>query len=155
MNRTTIMFAGWRTDERGNAIIEFALSFGLLFSMFTGVFQFGYVYYLYNNLESSIRGAARYASFRVYDSGTAMPSAEYLTAVQNMAVYGNPAGGGQPVAPAFTPEKVTVTVTMERNAPRWVTVAIQGYQINAVFASFGLNGKPKVTFAYMGRFAPP
>ena len=145
---------GLRNGKRGNALIEFALSFSFLFSVFAGVFQFGYVYYLYNNLESVVRGAARYASLRVYDSATSTPSAAFQTAVQNMVIYGDPAGGGQPLAPGLTAENVTVTVTMERNVPRKVSVAIANYQIDAVVASINLNGKPKITFPYMGRFAP-
>ncbi len=141
-------------SQRGNAVIEFALSFGLLFSVFAGVFQFGYFYYVYNSLESAVRGGARYASLRVYDSATATPSSAFTTAVRNMVVYGNPAGGGQPAAPGLTPAKVTITVTMYRNVPQKMTVAIADFPINAVVASITLNGKPKATFPYMGRFAP-
>jgi Flp pilus assembly protein TadG len=141
-------------SERGNGLVEFALSFALLFSVFTGVFQFGCFYYTYNKLESAVRGGARYASLRVYDSATSTPSAGFQTAVQNMVVYGNPAGGGQPMAPGLTPSKVTITVVMDRNVPQRVSVAITGFQINAVFKTIGLNGKPKAAFPYMGRFAP-
>jgi Flp pilus assembly protein TadG len=140
--------------RRGSALIEFALSFSFLFSVFAGVFQFGYVYYLYNNLENVVRGATRYASLRVYDSATSTPSAAFQNAVQNMVVCGDPAGGGQPLAPGLTPDNVVVTVTMERNVPRRVSVEIINYQIDAVVTSINLNGKPKITFPYMGRFAP-
>lgn len=142
------------SGERGNALIEFALSFGLLFAVFAGVFQFGYAYYTYNNLESAVRGGGRYASLRVYDSATSTPSAGFETAVKNMVVYGNPSGGGQPVVAGLTPENVVLTVTMSRNVPRQVSVAIASFDINAVVASFTLNGKPKTTFPFMGRFAP-
>ncbi len=63
-----------RRAERGNAMIEFALSFGLLFAVFSGVFQFGYALYVYNSLESAVRAGARYASQRTYDSATAPPT---------------------------------------------------------------------------------
>jgi len=145
---------GTRRRERGSTLVEFALSFALLFAVFTGVFRFGYVYYLYNRLESSVRGGARYASLRVYDSATATPSGGYQAAVQNMAVYGNPDGAGQPAAPGLTTEKISVTIGMERNVPRQVTLEVTDLRIDAVFASFTLNGKPKITFPYMGRFAP-
>lgn len=143
-----------RQSQRGNSMVEFALSFGLLFPVFTGVFQFGYVYYLYNNLETAVRAGARYGSLRVYDSATSTPSATFQTAVKNMVIYGSPAGGGQPVVAGLTPEKVTVTVAMERNVPRRLSVAVANFQINTVFRSIFLNGKPKATFPYMGRFAP-
>jgi Flp pilus assembly protein TadG len=147
------MILGQR-GERGSVLIEFALSFGLLFSVFAGVFQFGFAFYVYNTLESAVRAGARYASLRTYDSATATPSSAYLTAVRNMVVYGNPAGGAQSVAPGLTPEKVTLTITMDHNVPALVTVGITNYTISAVVQSFTLTSKPRATFPYMGRFAP-
>jgi len=143
-----------RRGKRGNALVEFALSFGLLFSIFAGVFQFGYAYYVYNTLESAARGGARYASVRVYDSATSTPSSSYLTAVKNMVVYGNPAGTGQPVAAGLTPEKVNLTVAMDRNVPARISVAITDYTIDGVVRTFTLTNKPRVTFPFVGRFAP-
>ena len=135
-------------------MIEFALSFGLLFVVFAGVFQFGYALYVYNSLESAVRAGVRYASLRTYDSATASPSSAYLAAVQNMVVYENPAGGGQSVARGLTPANVTLTVTMEENVPVLVAVGITNYTISAVVRSFTLTSKPKAAFPYMGRFAP-
>jgi Flp pilus assembly protein TadG len=140
--------------RRGSAVIEFALSFAFLFSVFTGVFQFGYAFYQYNYLENAVRGGARYASLRVYDSSTSTPSEAYLTAVRNMVLYGNPTAGAQPVTPGLTADKVSITVTFERNVPRLVTVAIVNYQIDAVFTTLSLNNKPKVSFPFLGRYAP-
>jgi len=139
---------------RGGATIEFALSFALLFVVFTGVFQFGYAFYQYNALVSAVRGGARYASLRTYDSPTATPSADFLDAVRNMVVYGDPNGGSQRLVRGLTPETVTLTVTLDRNVPYEVTVGITNYQIDAVVASMTLNGKPKATFPYVGRYAP-
>ncbi|HXG33231.1 MAG TPA: TadE family protein [Bryobacteraceae bacterium] len=140
--------------RRGNAIIEFALSFGLLFSVFAGVFQFGYAFVVYNNLQTAVRAGARYASLRVYDSSTSTPSAAYLAAVRNVVIYGDPSGSGPRRVPGLTPEQVQVTIIMDRNVPRDVSVAIVGYTLDAAVRSFTLNGKPKATMPYMGRFAP-
>ncbi|MCS6952617.1 MAG: pilus assembly protein [Bryobacterales bacterium] len=140
--------------RRGNAILEFALSFGLLFSVFAGVFQFGYTFVIYNNLQTAVRAGARYASLRVYDSSTSTPSAAYLAEVRNVVIYGNPAGTGPRRAPGLRPEQVQVTISMDRNVPKEVSVAIVGYTVDAAVRSFTLNGKPKVTMPYMGRFAP-
>jgi Flp pilus assembly protein TadG len=140
--------------RRGNALVEFALSFGLLFTVLAGVFQFGYAHYVYNTLEGAVRCGARYASVRVYDSATATPSSAYLDAVKNMVVYGNPSGSGQPVAAGLTPEKVTVGVVMDRNVPSRITVGIANYTISSVVRSFALTDKPRATFPFMGRLAP-
>ena len=141
--------------RRGNAILEFALSFGLLFSVFAGVFQFGHSFFLYNNLQSAVRAGARYASLETYESGTATPTSAYLTSVRNVVLYGDPAGGCTPRIPRLRPDHIQVSVTMDRGVPTEITVAINGYRIDAVVGSLTLNGKPRVTMPYMGRFAPP
>lgn len=140
--------------RRGSATIEFALSFAFLFSIFTGVFQFGYSYFAYNTLESAVRAAGRYASLHTYDSPTDTPSDAYLADVRNVAVYGNPAGAGQPVAPGLTPANVNVVMVMDRNVPYRVRVSITNYRIDAVFTSLTLNGKPSAAFQFLGRYAP-
>ncbi|MCE5308652.1 MAG: pilus assembly protein [Acidobacteriales bacterium] len=140
--------------ERGNAMLEFALAFVMVFPLFTGGFRFGYSYYVYNNLESAVRGAARYASLRTYNSSTSTPSTAYLTAVQNMAVYGNPAGGTRPVAPGLTASNIGLTVTMDKGVPRQVRVAVHEYTINSLFGSINLREKPSMSVVYIGNFAP-
>lgn len=144
-----------RTRRRGSAIVEFALSFGFLFSVFAGIFQFGYAYFVYNQLENAVRGGARYASLADYDSLTETPSATFETAVRNMVLYGNPGGTGSTIVPALSASNITVTATMERRVPATVSVMINGYRLDAVVTSIVLDRKPKVTFPYMGRFAPP
>ncbi|MEN6533469.1 MAG: TadE/TadG family type IV pilus assembly protein [Bryobacteraceae bacterium] len=144
-----------RTRRRGSAIVEFALSFGFLFSVFAGIFQFGYAYFVYNQLENAVRGGARYASLADYDSLTETPSVTFETAVRNMVLYGNPGGTGSAIVPALSASNITVTATMERRVPATVSVMINGYRLDAVVTSIVLDRKPKVTFPYMGRFAPP
>ncbi len=144
-----------RRTRGGNAMIEFALSFTFLFSALAGAFQFGHSYQLYNTLECSVRNAARYASLRAYDSSTTTPSAGFLAAVQNMAVYGDPVTVGQAVVPGLGTANISLTVTFDHGTPYQVTVAVTGYTIDAVFATFTLNGKPAATFPYLGRYAPP
>lgn len=74
----------WRHGSRsGSAILEFALSFVLIFPLLAGSFQFGYSFYVYNRMQTAVEGGARYASLRTYDSETATPSPAYLNAVRN------------------------------------------------------------------------
>ncbi len=142
-------------SRRGNAMIEFALSFTFLFSALAGAFEFGYSYQLYNTMESGVRNAARYASLRTYDSATATPSAGFTAAVANMAVYGNPDGTGTAIVPGLGTGNIAVTMTFDRGAPYLVKVAVVNYAIDAVFAQFTLSGKPSAAFVYLGRYAPP
>jgi len=87
----------WLSSSRkGTAMLEFALGTLILVPVFAGTFQFGYTFFVYNNLDTAVRGGARYASLRSYDSATSTPSSAFSTAVKNMVVYGNSAGTGNP-----------------------------------------------------------
>src|SRR6266550_48725 len=94
--------------RRGNAMLEFALAAGILFPAFVGTFQFGYTFYIYNNLDTAVRGGARYASMQSYDSASSTPSTAFATAVKNVVVYGNSAGTGDPIAPGLAVGNVSV-----------------------------------------------
>ncbi|HLN00068.1 MAG TPA: TadE family protein [Bryobacteraceae bacterium] len=149
------------TRERGSALIEFALSFFLIFSVFSGIFQFAYSFYVYNALVAAVREGARYASLKPYDSTNTTPSAQFLTAVQNMVVYGNasPAEGAVPLVPGLRASNVALTVTGggtgTLTAPSQMTVTISGFTVNAVFGTWNITGKPTCTFPYTGILTPP
>src|SRR5258708_10335398 len=127
---------------------------GVLVPVFAGTFQFGYTFYIYNNLDTAIRGGARYASLRGYNSPTSTPSTGFLTAVQNMVVYGNSAGTGNPIAPGLTTANVQVLPVMKGVIPQAMTVQITGYTVDAIFTKFTFTGKPSTTFRYTGTPAP-
>src|SRR5438128_6332088 len=116
--------------RRGNAMIEFALATGVLVPAFMGTFQFGYTFHVYNNLNSAVRGGARYASMQSYDSGTSTPSTAFSTAVKNMVVYGNSAGTGDPVAPGLTTGNVQVLAVMKGAIPTSITVQITNHTVD-------------------------
>lgn len=147
--------------ERGNALIEFSLSFFLIFAVFGGIFQFGYSFYAYNALVNAVREGARYASLKPYDSATATPSNAFLADVQNMVVYGTtaPANGATPVVQGLQLTNVAVTPTGGLSGtltpPTQMTVSITGYRVDAVFGTWTLTGKPNATFPYMGILTPP
>jgi Flp pilus assembly protein TadG len=147
--------------ERGEALIEFAISFFLIFAAFSGIFRFAYSFYCYNALVAAVREGARYASLKPYDSITTTPSSKFLTSVQNMVVYAdaNPLNGAKPVVPGVQPANVTLTVTGggtgTLTAPGQMTVSITGFTIDAVFGTWNLNGKPNCTFPYTGILTPP
>ena len=135
-------------------MIEFAFATSILIPAFVGTFQFGYTFHVYNNLNSAVRGGARYASMQSYDSGSSTPSTAFSTAAKNMVVYGNSAGTGNPVAPGLTTNNVQVVAIMKGAIPSSITVQITGYTVDAVFRSFTFNAKPSTTFAYTGTAAP-
>ena len=141
-------------SQRGNAMVEFALAATVLLPVFAGAFQFGYTFYVYNNLQTAIRGGARYASLRSYDSATSTPSSGFSTAVQNMVVYGNAAGTGQPIGPGLTVDNVKVLPVMNGSVPGAITVQIANYTVDSIFTKFTFDAKPAATFPYTGTPSP-
>jgi len=134
-------------------MIELALAFSVILPLFYGTIQSGLGFLYYNELANAVRAGARYASCRTFDSASQTPSAAFTTAVKNVTVYGDPAGGKSPVVRGLSPEHVTVTVDFARNVPNAITVSISNFPMNALFRTFTLN-KPAATFAYAGVYMP-
>ena len=143
-----------RGRRSGSVLVEFTLSATFLIGVFLGVWQFGYGFFIYSELEQSVRAGARYASLRTYNSATSTPTSDFLTDVQNVVVYGDPAGGTTPVAPGLTTANVSVTVTFT-SVPTAINVAITGYRLPTYFGNQTLNGKPTTSFPFVGVFGPP
>ena len=137
-----------KQSERGNAVLEFALGFALLWALFAGIFQFGYSFWVYNTVLTSVANAAELGSKMTYD--TANPS-QFTTALTNMVVYGNTSAGTAAIVPGLTTSNVSVSVTPQGGTPTNVSVSITNFTIDAVFAKFTFNGKPRATVAYMGQ----
>jgi len=148
-------------SQGGSVIVEFALSFFLIFWTFSGLFEFGYVYYAYNNIVNAVRNGARYASNLPYSSTTTTPDSTYSTNVTNMVVYGtaSPANGAQPVVSGLATSNVSITMTSggtgTLSAPTAVTLSVTGFSLNAVFGTISISSFPKITFPYTGILTPP
>jgi Flp pilus assembly protein TadG len=136
-------------------MIEFALGSFVLMGALTGTFEFGYTFYVYNNLVTAVNNGAKYAALRSYEQTSSTPSSCFTTAVQDMAVYGDPTGTNTtPVAPGLTPGVVSLAVTFSNGVPSAMTVGISTYTIYSVFASKTLSNKPQVTYPYLGPYSP-
>jgi len=138
---------------RGSSLIEFALVFSVLFPLFYGTFQFGLGFYYYNELVNAVRAGARYAAYRTYNSPSATPSTDFQTAVANVVVYGDPAGGTAPLVPGLAVTHIKLTIGQVNSVPRTMTVSINDFPVNVLFATFRLK-KPSATFPYIGVYAP-
>jgi Flp pilus assembly protein TadG len=133
----------------GSAAIEFALVFGLLWMLLSGCFRLGYSIYVYEAVLNAVAGAARYAARVDFDE----PNHTFVTGVQNMAVYGNPAGGTSPLAPGLATGNISVTWAYDaKSVPVTITLSVTGYSVNAVFQTFTWSGKPSVTVRYAGSY---
>jgi hypothetical protein len=124
--------------------------------MFTAIYQYGYTFVQYDNLENAVARGARYGSLVPYDSSTSTLSDAYATAVKNMVVYGSPTGGTSPVLIGLDTSNVTATVAFDSvlKVPSTVTVSITGFTINGIFGTTTLTNKPSVTYQYQGVWSP-
>ena len=135
-------------SERGNALLEFALGWSILWALFAGIYQFGYSFYVYNTVLTSVANAAELGSKMTYD--TASPTT-YSDALKNMVVYGSTTAGTTPIVRGLATSNVTVTVNLAGTIPSDVTITINNYTIDAVFTNFTFNGKPRATAVFMGQ----
>jgi Flp pilus assembly protein TadG len=135
--------------QAGNALIEFGLSISLLWALVAGVYQFGYSFYAYNLLMTSVANAAQMGAQLSYDTGS--PST-ITNQIKNMAVYGDINGGTTPLVSGITTDNVGVDFNLDSlGMPHNVTVYMTGYTLDAFFAKYTMPDKPRVTAQYTGR----
>lgn len=142
----------------GSITVEFTLCSLVLIPVFLGTWAFGFTFFQYAQLENAVRGGARYASEQPYDSASTTPSSAFLTAVQKVTVYGDPAADtatATPVVAGLTTANVQLTVTFTAGAPSAMTVSIVNFQLQSYTNKVTLNGKPYVWFPYLGTWGPP
>ena len=143
--------------ERGHAMVELAVSAAVLVTCLTGTFQFGYTFYVYNQLVTAVGNGGRYAAMRTYRAASAEDVEKGRQAIRNMVVYGDahPAQNAQPAVANLAPAQVDVQWTMNAaGAPEYVTISIHGFPVNAVFHTFTFTGRPSVEFPFVGQYAP-
>jgi Flp pilus assembly protein TadG len=135
-------------SERGNALLEFALGWSILWALFAGIYQFGYSFYVYNTVLNSVANAAELGSKMTYDTAN---SSAYSNALKNMVVYGDTTARTTPIVRGLATSNVTVTVNLAGTIPSDITITINNYTIDAVFTTFTFNGKPRATAVFMGQ----
>jgi Flp pilus assembly protein TadG len=149
-----------RPKTAGSVMVEFSLAVPLLTLLFLGTFQYGYAFFLYSELEKSVRAGARYASVRTYspptvaggaDPATADP--DYVDAVRDTVMYGDVLTKDMTIVPGLQASQVVVTMPEYNARPTRVRVCINGYSVG-FFWPVQMNNKPCVEFPYVGNFAP-
>ena len=147
--------------QRGHAMLELAASAAVMVACLGGTFQFGYTFYVYNQLVTAVGNGGRYAAMRTYRAATPEDLEKGNAAIRNMVVFGNPqpAPGTAPVLKGLTTDQVEVrwvqaTGENAAAAPTAVSVAIKSYTVDAMFKNFTFTGRPAVEFPHAGRYAP-
>jgi Flp pilus assembly protein TadG len=145
-------------SQRGNSLVEFALSSSVLILSYTGAFQFGFGFYRYNVLESAVSNGAKYASTRTYRClAGSTDITKVKTSIQNVVVYGTPSPGSDStsVIPGLQAANISVEYALNaQQLPQSVTVRVQSFTIDAVFKTITLTNKPYAAFPFVGRYAP-
>lgn len=138
-------------------MIELAISATVMVTFLAGTFQFGYTFYIYNQLVSAVGNGARYAAQRTYRGATDRDIERGNQAIRNLVVYGDaqPAADAAPVIANLKPEHVEVRWVLNGDGiPATVDVTIRGFAVDAAIQTFAFDGRPSVEFPYVGRYAP-
>lgn len=146
-----------KSSERGHAMIELALSAMVMMACLSGTVEFGYTFYVYNQLVTAVGNGGRYAAIRTYRAATPQDVERGARAIRNMVVYGDarPAPDAAPAIANLRPDQVDVHWVMNaKGAPEAVDISIRDYTVDAVFKKFTLNGRPRVEFPFVGKYAP-
>ncbi len=125
-----------------------------------GTFQFGYTFYVYNQLVTAVGNGGRYAALRTYRGASEQDVEMGNRAIRNMVVYGDPEPGpdATPAVVKLKPEQVEVRWIMSdksdaKGTPEAVNVSIRDYSVDAVFKTFTFTGRPAVEFPFVGPVA--
>ena len=112
-------------DERGAALLEFAIGSTIFVSAMFGVLEVGRMLWVHNSLVDATRRAARYAVNQGMSTGA-------QTEAKNTAVYGNAAGAGQPLVPGLSISQVKITYQNFQLGGGTVTAEIENYDFSFV-----------------------
>lgn len=117
-----------RDNERGSTLVEFAIGITIFATVMFAVLEFGRALWVHNALADAARRGARYA---------VVHSAGDVAQVKNVVVYGDPAGGSQPMLENLSGANVDVTYNGFGLNDGTVTVKITNYQFQFVIPIIG------------------
>ena len=116
----------FKQDETGATLVEYAISATVFIMAVFAVLEFGRALWAHNALTDAARRGARYAVLH-------QPTSGEDTNIKNLVVYGNTAGGTQPLLPGLSTANVQVTRTSNFSVNSGTaTVSITGYEFKFV-----------------------
>lgn len=98
--------------ERGVASIEFVIVAPFLLLLMMAVSEFSNALMHYNTLNKGVRDGVRYAAAQAAVGSTGVPQLDgaWVGGAQNLTVFGNLAGSGNPILPDLSTSDVQVTL---------------------------------------------
>ena len=118
----------FHSSERGSTLVEFAIALTVFLTAMFAVVEFGRALWVHNALADAARRGARYATLH---------AASDVASVKNVVVYGDPAGGSQPLVPNLTTGNVTVNYSQFGLNKGTVSVSVTNYQFQFVIPIVG------------------
>jgi hypothetical protein len=119
--------------ERGASLVEFAIAATVFLTVMFAIVEFGRVLWAHNALTDATRRGARYAVFQCNPNDASCPSSgTSIDRIKKVVVYGDPAGGTQPLLENLTTNDVEVTYSAFGLDVGTVTVSITSYKFNVV-----------------------
>ena len=117
-----------RRGERGATLVEFSIGALVFFTATFGVLESGRLLWTHNALADAARRGARYAVINPQNA----------TNVKNVVVYGDPAGGTNPVVYGLTTGNVDVVYSGDFGVKQGtVSVKITGYNFDFTIPLIG------------------
>lgn len=100
-----------RNDQRGVAMVEFAITLPLLLFLMLATAELGHLISQYDTLTKAVRDGARYAASTSALGSTGLVSItpQIQTAVANLVATGNVNGSGSALLPGLSASSVTVS----------------------------------------------
>ena len=116
----------FKQDERGSTLVEYAIGATVFIMAIFAVLEFGRALWAHNALTDAARRGARYAVLH-------LPNGGEDANIKNLVVYGNAAGGTQPLLPGLSTANVTVSRSSDFSVNSGTaTVSITGYEFQFV-----------------------
>ena len=110
-----------RNRQRGATLVEFSIAATVFLIAMFAVIEFGRALWTHNALTDAARRGARYA---------AVHRADQASEVKNVVVYGDPAGGTNPVVENLSTTNVQVNYSNFKLDGGTVQVTITDYQFH-------------------------
>jgi hypothetical protein len=132
-------FGRFAQCERGTQLVELAIVLPILLVLFGATAEFGRFFYTYTTLSKATRAGARYL--------TVEPLGGTDEKAQNLVVYGNTGGTGDPVLSGLTPDHIVITRGEGAASafPERITVRVEGYTYQPLFDIGTLIGSSSVS----------
>lgn len=131
---------GWARDERGAAVVEFAIVVPILLVMMLGIIDFGRMLAVSGGLAAAVRDGTRLAAVSSNPSDATQQST-----VKNRVISAFQALGG----PALQASNIAVSVDQTNGL---VTVTVSGYTYQPLTPVLRMIGAGTVTFTRSATF---